>query len=829
MHRILFVFLLPLLARGASFVANPSFELNYNPAFPGYSAINNWTGGSGVNQSTGPFHNPGTPFPDGVRAGFQQGSGTLSQAISGLTPGKRYWIQFYYDARNCCGGTIDLGVQWNGAELASLPNVTASTGGAPYKFRNVPFEAAAAGGTLSFVTTAAGDATLNYDAVTIVQRDTGNAVLANPGFEAGGDSAISPVAGWTITGTAGINRSPSGLYANNGAAPEQDHVIYLRNQNSMISQAVSGLVPGEIYTIHAAVNARTGNTPVLRIRAAGSVLSETAVTPVGGAAPYTVRSVNFTASAATVVIDFAQTAAGDQTVLLDDIRVTGLVQEPLPCLGLSPVQMELRPGVQGQLNVTVPAQLLAFPPPGGVQVTIRSPNPLVARIPAGIDDIITLTWAQGDALTKSFLIDGVNTGSVNLEVLNSATLCVDRTVSVSVTTQYVRNPSFDIDAQPAAPGYGAITAWDSNSPLTGLNRAGQPFLDNGAVPDGLQAAFLQGNAVLSQQIAGLVPGSGYWLQLRYNARTGGSVSAVVRFAGNQIAAVPPVMPAGGANPFYSLSVPFTPAGSAGLLEIESTVTGDATLLLDAVSIVPRTPGEIVLQNPGFDASARVPVWPGYLGGRPVSGWTYTGGAGLNSDGAGPFTDNGDAPDQEMVCFLQQVGSVGQTVSGLTPGATYTLSFAVNARSAGWTAPGLPYRVNFGAAQLFSEVLAPVGAGPYPRRYIVFNAPAAAGDLRFFSDSSTGDRSLLLDDIRLIPGNADPGQAPVDLSSTIFGGNALRLAWRSSAPPGMVLEWSLITVPGSWLPVTSPPVIEGDEYTVYEAMDDARRFYRLRRP
>lgn len=825
----LLLLLLPLSLRGASFVVNPSFELNYNAAFPGYSTINNWTGGSGVNQSTGPFHNPGTPIPDGVRAAFQQGAGTMSQVISGLTPGKRYWLQFHYDARACCGGTVDLSVRWNGAELAGIQNIQPSGGGAPYKFRNIPLEAATASGTLAFVTSVTGDATVTYDAVTIVQRNLGNAVLVNPGFEAGGDATVNPMAGWTVTGTAGINRSPAGTFANNGATPEQDHVVYLRNQNSMISQTVSGLVPGQVYTVDAAVNARTGNTPTLRIRAAGTILSEAAVAPVGGTAAYTIRTVNFTAAASTAVIDFAQTAAGDQTVLLDDIRITGLVQDPLPCLGLAPALMELRPGVQGQLHVTVPAQLLAFPPPGGVSVTIRSPNPLIARIPAGIDDTFTLTWAAGDPLTKSFLIEGVNLGSVNLEVLNAATLCVDKTVNVSVTTQYVRNPSFDIDPQPGGAGYSGMTAWSTNSVETGLNRAGQPFLDNGAVPDGVQVAFMQKNAIMSQQIAGLMPGSGYWLQLRYNARTGGSISAVIRFAGAQIGSIPAVVPVGASNPFRSITLPFTATGSSGLLEIETTSADDATLLLDAVTIVPRTAGEIVLQNPSFDASARVPAWPGYLNGRAVSGWTYAGGAGLNSDGAGPFTDNGDAPDQEMVFFIQSTGSVGQTVSGLAPGATYTLTYAVNARSSGWTAPGLPYRINLGAALIFNEVLAPVNSGPYYERYIVFTAPSAGGDLRFTSESSTGDRSLLLDDIRLIPGNASPGNAPVDLSSTLLGGNAMRLAWRSSAPPNMLLEWSLTMAPGSWLPVTSPPVIEASEFTVYEAMDDQRRFYQLRKP
>ena len=115
---LLFAALLP--AAAATFVANPSFELNYNASAPGYSTINNWTGGSGVNQSTGPFHNSGTPIPDGIRVGFQQGAGTMSQVISGLTVGKRYWIQMHYDARACCGGVIDISVRWNGVELEKI-------------------------------------------------------------------------------------------------------------------------------------------------------------------------------------------------------------------------------------------------------------------------------------------------------------------------------------------------------------------------------------------------------------------------------------------------------------------------------------------------------------------------------------------------------------------------------------------------------------------------------------------------------------------------------------------------------------------------------------
>jgi hypothetical protein len=158
-----------------------------------------------------------------------------------------------------------------------------------------------------------------------------------------------------------------------------------------------------------------------------------------------------------------------------------------------------------------------------------------------------------------------------------------------------------------------------------------------------------------------------------------------------------------------------------------------------------------------------------------------------------------------------------------------LSFACNARSAGWTAPGLPYHISAGPVTIFNEVLAPAGAGPYYQRYVVFSAPSAAFDLRFTSDSNTGDRSLLLDDIHLTTGETSPGNVAVPLTSSVFAGNALRLAWPASAPPGMRLQWSRTLQPGSWIDSTQPAVIEGTDYTIYEPMEHGRKFHRLLRP
>jgi hypothetical protein len=107
---------------------------------------------------------------------------TFSQDIFGLTPGKKYWVQFFYDARGCCGGTIDLATKFNDTQLDNIVNVKPAANPAVYFFRSVEFTPDADQGTLAFVTTGSGDATVLIDAVTIVNA------TATP--------IMNPVRGW---------------------------------------------------------------------------------------------------------------------------------------------------------------------------------------------------------------------------------------------------------------------------------------------------------------------------------------------------------------------------------------------------------------------------------------------------------------------------------------------------------------------------------------------------------------------------------------------------------------------------------------------------------
>src|SRR5205823_10889588 len=100
-------------------------------------------------------------------------SGTISQQIFGLTPGRKYWLQFLYNVRNCCGGTNDLTVRFDGKNLVTVPQITPVLEQNSYYFQHLELSPTNATGLLEFVATASGDATLLLDAITIVQRDAG--------------------------------------------------------------------------------------------------------------------------------------------------------------------------------------------------------------------------------------------------------------------------------------------------------------------------------------------------------------------------------------------------------------------------------------------------------------------------------------------------------------------------------------------------------------------------------------------------------------------------------------------------------------------------------
>lgn len=147
-----------------------------------------------------------------------------------------------------------------------------------------------------------------------------NSFTAFPGYvNQGGNGTIND---WTAIGGAGLNPAGGSPFADNGTVPNGGQIAFIQNGvDASLSTVISGLTAGASYKVSFRVNARSGNTPNLKIDINGNNIISTAVTPVGAANPYKYFAFDFTANAASQTMTLRNDAGGDNTVVLDDFSI----------------------------------------------------------------------------------------------------------------------------------------------------------------------------------------------------------------------------------------------------------------------------------------------------------------------------------------------------------------------------------------------------------------------------------------------------------------------------------------------------------------------------
>lgn len=208
-----------------------------------------------------------------------------------------------------------------------------------------------------------------------------------------------------------------------------------------------------------------------------------------------------------------------------------------------------------------------------------------------------ITMASARHLEKNWL-------AVALVLMAAAVL------TSQASAQTVVNGDFEADTDlfvtwPGYAGDGAnpaqITGWTGIggvgiNPVVPGGAGDAPFRDNG--DNSTSVAFIQGAASIEQDISGFTIGQDYILSLDFNARNccGDMPIATVELDGDVVASsadiFPPdgaIPPVGGVEPWYHADVDFTAADSTLTLLIRSAAAtgGDATLIVDNVSIVPE--------------------------------------------------------------------------------------------------------------------------------------------------------------------------------------------------------------------------------------------------
>ncbi|HEY4414982.1 MAG TPA: family 78 glycoside hydrolase catalytic domain [Verrucomicrobiae bacterium] len=127
-------------------------------------------------------------------------------------------------------------------------------------------------------------------------------------------------------------------------------------------------------------------------------------------------------------------------------------------------------------------------------------------------------------------------------------------------------------------------------------------------------------------------------------------------------------------------------------------------------------------------------------------WTFNGaspsGSGIVANGGG--FGNPNAPDASQAAFIQEYGSMSQTLFGFTPGQTYTLTYSAAQR------PGSSQSWNVKLDNTVIQANNP-GSTSYTTYSTTFVAIAVSHTLAFVgTDSAGGDNTVFIDAVRITP-------------------------------------------------------------------------------
>ena len=582
------------------------------------------------------------------------------------------------------------------------------------------------------------------------------ATITNPSFETDTFTTFpgyyfqagnGTITGWTPSGGAGLNPAAGSPFADNGAIPNGSQVAFIQNgASASLSTTISGLTPGTAYKVSFRVNARSGNTPNLKVNIDATRIIDTAVTPVGGANPYKYFDFDFTASAASQTLTLLNDAGGDNTVVFDDFSIA------VNTSGWSYASWtdDATSGVDGSKSYTH-----AYSFGSGTSTTINGisftgiggGNPSVggsfstAGLPEVFNNDANNVTGGSRQLANDFLYGGA-VQSITLNGLIPGGEYVATIYSVGWENG-TRAATFSVGAD-------RLTV---NQDQFGDNNGIRFSYHYIATASSITLTYtpLEGNSI----------------------HTYGFANYVVSLPATPTVGLQPVSQCVGAGETVNFTI--TAAGSAPLtyqwrkngsaladqtnttLTLASVTTadnGDYSCLVSnsvgtAISSNATLTVGLPVANRSFEAD-NFTAFPGYVGGNgPITGWASLGNHGVNT-GAGPFADNGAIPDGTHAAFMQGDGALSQTVSGFTLGAQYYVIYYENARNGG--VPALELQIG-GATIVPAHSRAPVGGGnPYVK---VTSDPfiASAADLLLSfikSNPNGGDTTALIDNVCVLP-------------------------------------------------------------------------------
>ena len=224
-------------------------------------------------------------------------------------------------------------------------------------------------------------------------------------------------------------------------------------------------------------------------------------------------------------------------------------------------------------------------------------------------------------------------------------------------------------------------------------------------------------------------------------------------------------PGSSATSYVDYTATFTATAATETLAFVGTdlAGGDNTIFIDDVQIVAAK--FVTVPDFGFETPTVSDHQYDPTGGIP---WAFSGaspgGSGIIANGSA--FSNPNAPQGVQAAFLQEFGTITQTISGFTPGTVYQINFAAAER------PGnaQTWNVTMGG-KIIASFNPGSGATTYGNYTATFTATAATETLAFVgTDLATGDNTIFLDDITIASTPIQPVAPAVTLTAPANGTN-----------------------------------------------------------
>jgi hypothetical protein len=427
-------------------------------------------------------------------------------------------------------------------------------------------------------------------------------------------------------------------------------------------------------------------------------------------------------------------------------------------------------------------------------------------------------------------------------------------LEVSATPGFIANAGFEAPIVGTAQfeynpvGSGWTFSAQSGSTGSGICANGSAFNSgNPSAPQGLQVAFLQGSGSISQTFSGLLAGATYQLSFYAAQRNnvyGQQLGQTWRVAIDGTV-VGSYSPPESAQSYVLYTTNFTAsASSSHTISFVGTDAngGDNTVFIDGVNLTQVTPQ--LLADAGFETPVLAAAQYAY---SPAgSGWTFSAqsnsinGAGITANTSAFNSGNPLAPQGSQVAFLQGLGSISQTFTGLVAGAGYQLSFyAAQRNNIYGQQSGQSWQAKIDGV-VVGNYAPPESAQNYALYTASFTASSSASHAIAFvgTDTSGGDNTIFIDAVNLTQISASQTivttvatNSPA-ISALSSSGRQMTIAW-----PADHLGWQLQAQTSSlaggigtnWVTIPSSALSTQFNLTIDPALGAKGVLYRLVSP